>query len=257
MTISTLPNISNTQSTLAGDFNLQTARGKVPGAQVVNIFAYSVNVNNTIGTLWEGTPTAYVFPASAVTMTVVSTSALDNTDASILIKGLDSSWNQISETLFLNGTGAVTTVNSYLRINSVAVVSPGTSQLTNVGTITLKQSTITYAQINPSTGANQAAILSVPAGYTFFLTTIYSYSGDAGLGVNYVSFQSKITDNGLATPVTRLLTESTFLGQYTINRGVPFPYSQKNDIQWQLQVQSGTQAVSFIVMGYLIANTAA
>ena len=113
-------------------YYLAVAQGLVPNNSQVNIFAFSDNVKTgTPVTLWELTgTTAYAFPTSAVQMTLVSTSASDDTRATILINGLDSSWNQISETIALNGTSNVTTVNSYLRINNMIMTSTGTGQTT-------------------------------------------------------------------------------------------------------------------------------
>jgi hypothetical protein len=255
--ITSHPSTPDTQSTLAADFPYQVARNKVPGAQIKNVFAFSATVGTTINTLWDATPTAYAFPTSAVVMTIASTSASDNTACKVTVNGLDSGFNPLVETVTLNGVTNVTTTGSFLRVNSVDVVSPGTGQVTNIGTITVKNGGTTYAQINPTIGRTQQAYYTVPNGYTFYLTAIHSFSGDAGLGTNYVSFQVKVRDNDLATPVTRLLTESNFLGAYQVNRTVPLLYGQKNDIEWQISVHAGVQSVSLIAMGILIANTAA
>jgi hypothetical protein len=141
-------------------YYLAVAQGLVPNNSQVNIFAFSDNVKTgTPVTLWELTgTTAYAFPTSAVQMTLVSTSASDDTRATILINGLDSSWNQISETIALNGTSNVTTVNSYLRINNMIMTSTGTGQTTNVGTITAKNGGITYSIISIGVGRSQAAV---------------------------------------------------------------------------------------------------
>ena len=123
-------------------FDLQVARNQIMGHQVVSIFGYQSSVTTTAIPIWENAA-AYVYPTSATTLTLVSSSASDDTLASVLINGLDANFNPISETLFLNGVTGVTTVNSYLRVNSMILVSSGTGQTTNVGTITLKQSSNT------------------------------------------------------------------------------------------------------------------
>ena len=116
--ITSFPNISSSQSTLASPWALQVARGKVDGASQVNIFAFNNNVGTSLIPVWENA-TAYTFPASALTMTLVSTSASDNSTARVVISGLTTAYVAVSETVALNGVTGVTTVNTYLRINSI------------------------------------------------------------------------------------------------------------------------------------------
>jgi len=248
---------SNNESTTSADFMTQVARGKVTGASQVNLFAFSNNVPNTFYTLWENTGTTqYAFPASAVVMTLASTSASDNTQATVLISGLDSTWALQTETVTLNGTTNVTTVQSFLRINSMVLTSPGTSQDSNVGIITAKNGGITYAQINAGIGKNQAAVYSVPNGYTMYLYSINAFNGDASAG-NFLNYQVKSTNNALTNPVTLTVLQTSFDSRYQVPRVNPFPYTQKTDIQWQFSTNSGTHHCGLILQGILMSNTAA
>jgi len=248
---------SNNESTTSADFMTQVARGKVTGASQVNLFAFSNNVPNTFYTLWENTGTTqYAFPASAVVMTLASTSASDNTQATVLISGLDSTWALQTETVTLNGTTNVTTVKSFLRINSMVLTSPGTSQASNVGIITAKNGGITYAQINAGIGKNQAAVYSVPNGYTMYLYSINAFNGDASAG-NFLNYQVKSTNNALTHPVTLTVLQTSFDSRYQVPRVNPFPYTQKTDIQWQFSTNSGTHHCGLILQGILMDNTAA
>ena len=148
-------------------FDLQVARGQILGHSILSLFGYQSSVTTTSIPIWENAST-YTYITSASTLTMVSTSASDDTSAKILINGLDSSFNPISETLALNGTTGVTTVNSYFRVNSLLMTSPGTGQTTNVGTITLKQSSNVVAQINIGVSKSQSTIYTVPLGIVFF-----------------------------------------------------------------------------------------
>ena len=238
-------------------FDLQVARGQILGHSIVSVFGYNGNITSSTAPttapipMWENA-TAYTFPTSAATLTVVSTSASDNTSASILISGLDASYNPLSETLFLNGTSSVTTVNSYYRVNSVVMVSAGTSQVTNVGTITLKQGTNIVAQINPKVGKNQASIYSVPNGYTLYLTVVEVNSDNTLGSGNGMYYNVQQTVNGVQFNV---LTQG-FSSVYVIDRtSAPFPYVQKSDVQWQIATTSSTAILSgAIIIGKLIQN---
>ena len=250
---------SNNESTTSADFLTQVARGKVDGASQVNIFAYSdqVKPSPTYYTLWELTGTTqYAFPASAVVMTLASTSASDNTQATVLISGLDSTWALQTETVTLNGTTNVNTAKSFLRINSIILTSPGTGQTSNVGVITAKNGGITYAQINAGIGRNQAALYSVPNGYTLYLYSINAFNGDASSG-NFLNYRVKSTNNALTNPVTLTILQTSWDTQYQVIRQNPFPYTQKTDVQWQFSTDSGAHHCGLILQAVLISNTAA
>jgi len=257
MSISYFPPIAgNTQYIGAAPWEIQVARGAVPGASQVNIFAFSDSVKTTLYTLWELTGTTqYAFPASAVTMTLASTSASDNTRATILVSGLNSTWDAITETVTLNGTSNVTTTNQFLRINNMIMTSTGTGQTTNVGTITAKNGGVTYSQISVGVGRSQAAVYSVPNGYTMYLGSINAFNGDAAAG-NAINYQVKSTNNTQTNPVTLTVLQTAWDSKYQVIRNNPFPYTQKTDIQWQFSTASGTHSVGLILQGVLISNTA-
>ena len=130
-------------------FDLQVARNQIYGHQQVNIFGYQASVTTTSIPVWENA-TTYTYITNASTLTLASSSASDDTVAKVLINGLDANFNQISETLQMNGVTGVTTLNSYYRVNSMVLVSAGTGQTTNVGTITLKQSSNCLLYTSPS-----------------------------------------------------------------------------------------------------------
>jgi len=231
-------------------FDLQVARNQIAGHQTVSIFGYQASVGTTPIPIWENAST-YTFPTSASTLTLVSTSTSDNTSASVLISGLDANFNPISETLFLNGTTGVTTVNSYLRVNSLVMVSPGTSQVTNVGTITIKQSTNTLAQINAGVGKSQSTVFTVPNGYTFYLDLAEVNTSNSYTGSVIVTYRVQALNN--VTGVQLTVLQQPFVSLYSANRASdPFAYTQKTDIQWQLSASTGTIAAGVIVTGKLI-----
>jgi hypothetical protein len=234
-------------------FDLQVSRGQIMGHQTLSLFGYQAAVGNTSIPVWENAA-AYTYPTSATTMTVVSTSASDNTSATILISGLDANFAPISETIALNGTSGVTTVNSYLRINNLLMTSPGTSQTTNVGTITVKQSSNTLAQINIGVGKSQSTIYTVPAGYTFYLNLAEVNTSNSYTSSNIVTYKVQAINN--TTGVKLNVLQQPFVSIYTASRASdPFAYTEKTDIQWQLVTSTATTiAAGVIITGKLIKN---
>ena len=233
-------------------FDLQVARGQIMGHSIVSLFGYQSSVTTTSIPVWENA-TTYTYITSASTLTMVSTSASDDTSAKILINGLDSSFNPISETLTMNGLTGVTTVNSYFRVNSLLMVSSGTGQTTNVGTITLKQSSNIVAQINIGVGKSQSTIYTVPAGYTFYLDLAEVNTSNSYTGSTIITYKVQAINN--VTGVKLNVLQQPFVSIYTASRASdPFTYTEKTDIQWQLVTNTGTIAAGIIITGKLIQN---
>lgn len=242
----TTPFISQTQYGKIEDFNLQVARGQIQGHSTLNIYGYQTAIGTSFIPVWENA-TAYTYPVAATQMHLAGS---NGDTASIVIQGLDANYNMISETAVLNGTTAVTTVKSYLRINSLRV-SVG-SATNPAGVVTLKDltDTIIYAQINAGVGRSQAAIYTVPAGYTFYLSRIDINTSLNGS--NFATYQNKTVDvNG----VVQLTQQAPFAINYHTQRVMPRPFLEKTDIQLQCKVNSTTGAVSISQEGYLIQNS--
>lgn len=231
------------------DWYLAVARGQIAGATQVNIYGYQAAVDGTTIPLWENA-TTYTYPAAATTMLLYSSSAAD-TAVSILINGLDTNYNPISETLILtNGTTGVTTTKSYLRIISISTVGANNA----VGTIYLSNAgkTITYAQIAIGSGRSQMSIYTVPSGYTFYLTRVNAYvspNNNANFYCNYSTWTQNTS--GIVT----VLQQAPFVNSYQTIRVSPRPYLQKTDIQWRAAMSAGTSIVSIGVEGVLIQGT--
>jgi hypothetical protein len=234
-------------------FDLQVSRGQISGHSTLSLFGYQSAVGNTKIPVWENA-TAYTYITAASTLTLVSTSASDDTVAKVLISGLDSSFNPISETLALNGTSGVTTVNSYFRVNSLLMTTPGTSQTTNVGTITLKQSSNIIAQINAGIGKSQMAIYTVPAGYSFYLDLAEVNTSNSYTSSNIITYSVQAINN--TTGVKLSVLQQPFVSIYVANRSSdPFLYTEKTDIQWQLVTSTATTVSAGVILaGKLIKN---
>jgi hypothetical protein len=229
-------------------FNLQVARGQIEAHSTVNIYGYQTAVATSFIPVWENA-TAYAYPSGATLMRLVSTTAGDT--ASIQITGLDANYAVVSEIMVLTGTTPITTTKSYIRINSMQVT---TGSATNpAGTITLKDPSTAaiYAQINPGVGRTQAAIYTVPAGYTFYLARVNAYTSLNGNNANFVMYRNlSISSTGVFT----LTQQSPFTQEYSALRVMPRPFLEKTDIQLQAKLNSGNYDVSISAEGYLIKN---
>ena len=240
-------------------FELQVSRGQIPYHAPANIFAYGTTpaTANAFRTVWENMATTdYVFPASASTMTLVSTVVTDT--ATITITGLDASYNLLTENLALNGTTGVTTVNSYFRINNIAV-SVG-SATNPSGVITLAVGGTVYAQINTTTvggvttsiGTSQMGVYTVPNGYTFYGWRYGAYSSFNGNTANYTTYRA-ITNTSLG--VQKVIVQTPFNTTYEVQRHYPFGYAAGTDLRFQVASSAATAAVvSVNIGGILVLN---
>jgi hypothetical protein len=240
-------------------FELQVARNQIMGHNTANIFAYGTTpaTANLFRTVWENmASTDYVFPSVASTMTLVSTVITDT--ATITITGLDASYNLISESLALNGTTGVTTVNSYFRINNIAVSAGSATNPT--GVITLSVSSTVYAQINTqvvsgvttSIGTSQMGVYTVPNGYTFYGYRYGAYSSFNGNTANYTTYRAL---TNASSGVQRVIVQTPYNTTYEVLRHFPFPYAGGTDLRFQVASSAATAAVvSINIGGVLIKN---
>jgi len=234
-------------------FNLQVSRGQIQGHTPFLLYGYSASVSNTaFGPLWEGLTQSgglYPFPSSAAQLTIVSSSASDTSALSVQIQGLDANFAPISEVIALNGTNAVTSVKSYLRVNNVGVTNG-----INVGTITFKQSTTLLAQINPGLGVNQASIYTVPAGYSLYIMRSYKTANIGFTSGAWINFEVQFNDN--VSGAQKIVQEQTFVQQIEINyETVPRKITEKTDIQYLYKSSVGGPLIcSQNLIGFLIQN---
>lgn len=240
-------NVYDSQTKFGKDepFELQVARGQVPGHAVQNIYGYQPAVAQTFIPIWENA-TAYTYPVAATQMHLAG--SIGDT-ATIQITGLNSAYLQISETLVLNGATAVTTVNSYFRINGMQVTVGSATNPSGVVTLKDLTGTTIYAQINAGVGRTQAAIYTVQAGYTFYLSRI---DVNTSLnGSNFATYQNKTIS---PTGVVQLTQQAPFAINYHTQRVMPRAFVEKTDVQLMCKVNSTTGAVSISQEGYLIKN---
>jgi hypothetical protein len=233
-------------------FELQVSRNQVDGHEPLYIFGNTTSLGSTaFGPLWEGLTGAggaYVYPGSAVVMTLASSSASD-TAVTIRVNGLGAGFVLQTEDVALNGTTGVPTTKTFLRINSMETIAGNA-----VGNVTAVNSAVTYAKITAGNGNTQMSIFTVPAGYTFYQTY---YQADTNTSVTsgaYVKLRTYTVDNGKNGVITAL-NQTAFVQNLNIPLQPPFEYPEKHDIQYQLLGAGGAGAVANIyVGGVLIKN---
>ncbi len=227
------------------EFKLDVARGKARGASVKNIFGYNTAGTTTLRAVWDKAAD-YAYPASAVTMTVTNDDAADD-GGTVLIKGLDANYAEVSEVVTTNNATPPTTTQTFLRINDVIYTNTGT----NAGIIDVSNGGVDYARIRAGDGRNQASIYTVPAGCEFYLYRIDAFSSDSTAAKPFIFRNFTRTSTGAEYNTAR----TTALGNMSIQRRLPFKYSEKTDIQLQMATRTGTHELAVFGEGILIKET--
>jgi hypothetical protein len=245
---------SITQSGRYEPFELQVARNQITWHSPINLFGNTTALGSTaFGPLWEGLTGSggnYVYPSSAVIMTLASSSASD-TAVTIRIFGLGAGYVLQTEDVALNGTSNVLTTKTFLRINKMETLSGNA-----VGNVTAINSGTTYAKINAGIGDTQMSLYTVPAGYTFYQTDFQADTNTSVTSGAYVKVRTYLVDN-TAGGVIHGLNQSAFVQQLNVPLSYPVAFAEKSDIQYQLLGAGGAGAVANIyVGGILIKNDA-
>ena len=176
MSVLLSPISSSNQSSGGGLNGLDVSAGNVTGQKSVIFDGLKTTLTTGYTQLWGGGGSGTDFLTAAETLVLTSNNTSDafnnNGAKDILIEGLDGNFNEVEETLNLNGTSAVNTTNQYTRVNRISVNNAGPTK-TNAGTIRLRRSNDNFmALIGTAVGVSRNGIYTVPAGKTFFLTGI-------------------------------------------------------------------------------------
>jgi len=220
------------------------AQGKMYDSEALNIFGFNRAIGTSFETIWND-GSNYVYPSSALPMTIVSSSASDTMQ--VLVSGLDASYNEVNQTLTLTGTSPVAIPASLLRINSAIILSGE-----NVGNITIANGGVTYGYIEALLGVTQSCVYTVPAGYDVYIFRITANSATTN-GQKYL-FIRNVTraSNGR----TLRVSEATFAtSQVNYDRQIPFKIAEKTDFEFEAKSSASENEIGIFVEAVLVKRS--
>lgn len=211
--------VSGLQANVIGDGSLVVinqsyekaiAEGYITGHTTFYKKGLSPAASATETTLWNPA-TAYVFPAAAISIEVISSSAndIDTTGTgarTVYIEYLDDTYATQTATLALNGVAAVAGPTDFFRLNRFYVLTAGSGGKT-AGTVSLRLvggAATVYGQIGVGQTDSRSSIYTVPLGKTLYITDIVfscAYS-TAGKSERITLHASKAPENGISTTGT-------------------------------------------------------
>ena len=158
---------------------IDIAEGKRSGYSIVNKFGRNSDVD-AAEDVWDGGGSYTGFPISTSELVTVVSSSTNDTSAgsgarTVKIFGLDANGAEQEETVTLDGTTLVDSVNTYSRVNRAIVLTSGgtpTNSAFNAGAISVAHKTTTSnIFIVMPIGANQSQVCAytIPAGKTGYL----------------------------------------------------------------------------------------
>jgi hypothetical protein len=220
-------------------------------------------MGTTYEQVWDG-GIAYTYNNVVTLLQLSSSSATDDPTKTITLVGLDANYDEITETVTLNGTTAVTTTNQYIRIYRAFLASGAT--LSGDVYIYVSGSAITAGIPNIATtirakilvGNNQSqmSMISVPRGYSMLITWTHS-----AVVANTANISCRMRTIG----VSGALDSNAFRVVYEFDQGAvniqltpdpPMVIPEKSDFEVGAAFSTGTTNTMTVNFGYyLVPNS--
>ena len=257
----TTPYVSQTQYGKNELFELQVARGQIQGHKNVTVFGFNPDVDTTQVSVWP-LPSLITFPAAALRMTVSSTSANDTSAGTgartIVVEGLDAKYNEVTETVIMNGQTAVTMSTALLRVNYAYVATAGSGNSAagdiyiGTGTVTAGVPATVYDIIKFDYNNTTTGSYTVPANYTAYVSQGLFSAGQAG-GSNQV--QGRLLTRG--TNNIRMTAALTTLNNGVANYVFEYPLAvpEKTTIEATAIGSANNNGVSSMFIVLLVKNS--
>lgn len=231
-----------------GDLGLQIARGLVVDTSNVHKFgAVPAMSQNQTGTIWDKNDTVYPWSAfdTAGILVAAQANASDNAKTVVVI-GLDSNYNEVSETFTLSSAGTVNGTQVFKRVYR-AYMTDGS----NVATVSFSRGGTEVLRITAGKSQTLMAIYTVPAGYTGYLTkgTCSCQSGADATGDMFVRYFGQTSFR-----VGHSFEVSGTGGQYMYDFSVPLAIPAKSDIDVRATVRTNNARLTAAFDIILIRN---
>ena len=223
---------------------INIASGRAIRHSHINKFGF----NDGVGTSWEplqvGSAT-FTYPTTAAVASAVSTSSNDTSAGTgartLSIQGLDENYNQYTETVSLNGTGAVTTTGTFIRLFRARVETAGSAERA-VGDIAISVGGNTLATLDPEYD-NQTlqAVYTIPKGHKGYLIRMQATSTKDNKAA-MVGLFARPNGTGSVFSVKQLI--EVYRNSVVVDFPVPLEFNEMTDIELRgLNLNSGNVSI--------------
>ena len=250
----------------ANEFYLLVARGLSGGHSTVVLRGHNPSQSAASGFVHVSEFGDLTYLTSAETMNIVSTDT-DDTSAGTgartgIIVGVDNNGVGIQENFTMNGTTNVLTTLAFLRVNTIIILTAGSSTW-NEGVITAKASSAgtTQQQVGATDSISKSSHYTVPAGKTLHVMRLeFNCSKNAGGTAPVVEFHAYARPGGSARAFIQFFDKKLDAGvDISLDVDLPFPTSdsqliEKSDFFINSDTDQNSTEVSTRMYGILIDN---
>ena len=246
--------LSREQAVLQGiPFKDAVALGQVPFWRGFRKFGMNDGVPASgMEEMWP-VGTVKVWPSAAAVASTVSDDAADDGAGTgtrtLVIEGLDASFNEVSETITMDGVTPVLTTQTFLRINRAYGLTAGSGGV-NAGNISISVGGDLQAYVEAMEGQTHQTHYTVPAGHVLIVDNFTIGVGRlAGSADCHVA--SSVRDATSANPHWRAISDVYLYQSIHQNDGSSTVIPAKYDITQTIASTAATQAFS-VYSGYLV-----
>ena len=241
-------------------FNLQVSREQITFHEDFYKFGYG-SCSQTLVTIWDNDGGLYQYPSGGTTTLTVSSS--NNSDRSggsaaqsVTVQGLDENYLEVSETIDLEGQSAVSTSNTFTRVNRAFVVEAGADG-DAAGDIYIGEGTVSsgvpakvYSKITQGNNQTLQTVYTVPANKTLYLDDVV-FSAAISIGNKTVTM--KFVTREFGSNVFRVKYQVPLQSGFAEDRFYyPLKIPSKTDVEIRAIGNSDNNFVSGVYQGVLI-----
>lgn len=199
------------------EFFADVRAGNVAGYSIFDLFGKNPACGNTEEDMWYPGGT-FNWLNTAASLEAISASAADTASGAgartVKVTGLDGNFDEINETITMNGQSASTaTTKMFIRVNLVEVVTVGTYTASNTGDITIRVSGggSTLEVVQAGVGRSQSGRYCTPSGKMAHLRTLLVTVESSG-AADVIMYIRENADDALSVPFTSRIAQHYWHG---------------------------------------------
>lgn len=243
-------------------FGIQVQRGLVPAFSGVRVEGNNSDLDAGVEeTVWNGGG-VYQFPATAEVLDIVSTDTNDTSAGTgartVIIQGLDVNFDELTETVSMNGTTIVNTTGSFLRINKATVDTVGTVGGSNLGTITITHGVNLVSQIDIGQGVALNGFFTVPNNREFYVVSAaIQLTGQlsGSTSVREAVLNATVTPFGKATRIVAISAIRSDGAPLVREFSLPIKFEEKTDVKISATSSSNNTSITVNVSIFSLDTT--
>ena len=252
---------------LRADFLFAVSLGIVPGWGYEHKFGHGEDFDtaNGVSLIWDGMSISskipsYTYSTTADINSIASSSAGDTVDISI--KGLDTNWDLVEQTVTLTGQTAATLSTPLVRVfraknigaaDLVGDVYIATSSAVFSGGIPTIDTTI-RAIIPIGYNQTQMAMYTVPAGHTLLIVEGWSGMSKSNTAEGDLTIWRR-SDGGVFRILHNIGHNTVGVGSDHRPYSLPLPLPEKTDLEYRFEALADNSAASAGFHGLLVQTS--